>query len=874
MSAFIRKEMRLLAPSFASALLLSLAIWLMPTEPNPTSPLSTFLAFLPFLLCPAMVVMISLNSFGREFSAGTFPSLLTQPIARSRIWWTKTLLLALALAVVAAIWLLSFLVHFRENLTLPEWNDAPVVRTVVLSALVIFSGGLWTVLLFRQVAVAFWFTLLTPAMLLVIVSSKFSGGLEEGPQPALRLALAITCLLYSVAGFFFARWLFLRAQDTQWTGGVITLPEWRGATGWFRRQRQEHRLRPRAALIFKEWRLHQSQFVLAGGLALLHLGAILARKLGGDFKNSPALEFILTHFWVLWLLMPWLIGCAAVAEERKLGTMESQQCQPTRRRTQFIIKFVSTLLISLLLGAVMPLLLEGRKVLPNFQIDKLENYALILPEGELSSIISLFGVIKLWLPLFTLVAIVISTAAISFYVSSFSSNTLQAIAPALLGVLGAYFWWFAMPNIDHNPLWRGWLIHYVGVPVLLPVLVGLMYWNFKSAQPGGNLWAWNTLVLTSALVFVATTTAAIYHRGWELLSPIEPKHGPAILEPNQIVSLRVEGWRPIVKLSDGRVWTSGVNFWNADGTVIAREGSMSGSFLEGTNWTKLAATQRELVGLRNDGSLWVSEEPEKFPLNIENPSRSAHLVRLGSDNDWTNLAAHHFLTAILLKADGTLWELGTNRVTKEQGWPRLRDFMPRRLGTDSDWTAISSEGGRVFLRKKDNAVWVSPKYSNVDTNTLVLQPGFTLYRAPDLDPAAPHSVWAAWKRGSVQVGVFPDGTFRAINRLRQGRKTLGLEKRDIVIGSESDWRAVAGNHHNTTVTLKADGTLWKWDFPEDPVTRPDAAVATKISAHSDWVALAEGWSGVFSLARDGSLWLWRLEGPHHEPHAGLPSLGP
>ena len=41
----------------------------------------------------------------------------------------------------------------------------------------------------------------------------------------------------------------------------------------------------------------------------------------------------------LWLLIPWLMGCVAIAEERKLGTMESQLCLPVNRRLQFAVKF-------------------------------------------------------------------------------------------------------------------------------------------------------------------------------------------------------------------------------------------------------------------------------------------------------------------------------------------------------------------------------------------------------------------------------------------------------------------------------------------------------------------------------------------------------
>jgi len=48
-----------------------------------------------------------------------------------------------------------------------------------------------------------------------------------------------------------------------------------------------------------------------------------------------------------------------VAEERKLGTMEGQFCQPVSRWRQLVVKVLFTLVFGVLLGGVMPLLLEA-----------------------------------------------------------------------------------------------------------------------------------------------------------------------------------------------------------------------------------------------------------------------------------------------------------------------------------------------------------------------------------------------------------------------------------------------------------------------------------------------------------------------------------
>ncbi len=66
--------------------------------------------------------------------------------------------------------------------------------------------------------------------------------------------------------------------------------------------------------------------------------------------------------------MPLLVGCAAMAEERKMATLESQLCLPVKRWTQFRIKFLVVLMFSVALGAVMPWLLEGGRILPGIKL--------------------------------------------------------------------------------------------------------------------------------------------------------------------------------------------------------------------------------------------------------------------------------------------------------------------------------------------------------------------------------------------------------------------------------------------------------------------------------------------------------------------------
>jgi hypothetical protein len=99
-----------------------------------------------------------------------------------------------------------------------------------LGAVAGLAGGLWTTLLFRQVSAAFWFTLLVPTGLGLLVGQLLGGF----PDAVVRVGMCAVLGVYSAVGFVWARRLFQQVQDTQWTGGVVWVPEWCGAAAHVR----------------------------------------------------------------------------------------------------------------------------------------------------------------------------------------------------------------------------------------------------------------------------------------------------------------------------------------------------------------------------------------------------------------------------------------------------------------------------------------------------------------------------------------------------------------------------------------------------------------------------------------------------------------
>jgi len=502
MSAFVRKEIRLQLPVFIIGWLCAISIWLLPNGPWRHQTFGIVLSGLPSLICPAMLLMMSVSAFGGELNPGTFSNLLAQPISRARIWRIKTAILAVAFAIILVTSLLcGFIRATMQNL--PLNTDDPKIFwesmvPIILGLSAIYSGGMWTVLLLRQVAAAFWFTLLAPVALFVTIL------LVTGKQPADMPTLLIVCFsLYSIGGFLWARRMFLNAQDVQGAVGTVELPRMRGFTGLLPRLASQRQWRPRMALIAKEFQLHQSIIVLAACLALLHLGLILWCQSKGDLRPYPTLDFLLKTFWLLWLVFPVLIGSAAIAEERKLGTLAAQLCLSAHPWRQFSIKLAVVLFLSVGLGAVMPVLFEDGAFLPAFYPSSwLETYRDFATTTWQVIVLDL-GLLALhWLPLLVLTFVSCLIGLISFYASSLTKTTLQALPLTVLGIsLTATLLYYGCGIVNEFLsvlYWLPWPAWLVAALVFMCTLAGLAYGNFRGVL-GNRRFLRNLIVLFEAL---------------------------------------------------------------------------------------------------------------------------------------------------------------------------------------------------------------------------------------------------------------------------------------------------------------------------------------------------------------------------------------
>ncbi len=837
----MRKEIRLLLPFFAIAVFLAaVPVWLFP-ESSYKAPMSGMI-FGGFALG---TMLLGLAPFGQEFSLGTFSSLLAQPAKRNRIWGTKLLLSAVAAIIVLLVLIISL--HLRlnsllnavnERLLNDEWKvwNLSVRDSLMVSlhswglwwiggvlVVVGLAGGLWTTLLFRQTGAALWFAILVPGVIYLCVE-WFTR--EESTR---NICLAALLGIYSIAGVVWAHRMFLQAQDAQWLGGTVSLlgftsSETQSKSAMVRRKK------PIAALFRKEIQSQQVSLIIAFGMLVLHVSTLAVRKFY-NFGYSSEVRFAFEAVPFLWLLMPLVIGGVAVAEERKLGVMESQMCLPVTRRLQFTVKATVVLLLGVALGGLAPWLIEGLGVLLKITSELPTPNGVTRGEGFYYSLV----ILAILGAAFTL---------ISFYASTLTRNLLHTLGTALAFGIALWLlvvWINGQINFGDETftLWKGLLIFIIGAPALAIAIAWLSFANYKRLYVEWRMWFRNLIVIAIWLVSIGMATAVIYQRPWELLTAREPRHGAARLSGPARPDLAVTDYRVFALLPDGRLWGSSNYYWKDLGyeeEVTDSHGKHmervripipeSGGFIGGSNWVAVAAASAEAVALQSDGTLWriLSRKEVSGRFSLRNwLAITPEPRQIGSDKNWKIIVANYNSFAAL-KTDGTLWHWGNIPGPSNTNHSYFWVTEPVRVGRDSDWAAIFPVGVDMLFMKHDGEIYNS------------FPPSKTGLNGSDWLAAAGDFNKRAILRKDGTLWDFSHNMWElSYNNMRNPQR----------VGSDSNWEQITGGG----VGLKKSGRMVQrgWEL---------FSSMNEPSKYSDWKVVHWNWDGMAALAADGTISMW------------------
>ncbi|HEV2330656.1 MAG TPA: ABC transporter permease [Verrucomicrobiae bacterium] len=855
MNWLVKKEIRLLLPAWIAAMLLAIvAPWVLPVQ----YALGHSLGSLIQLLFPLGVLILAITPFGQEFNSGAISTLLAQPLDRRRIWRTKTTILALAFLIVCLAAFGSFLCRFNaiaEDATNLSFNGAlgspafwaefrlDTLEGLAISALVSFSGGLWTTLLFRQMTAAFWFTLLIPGAIAMIITAGLQVFILS--ESCVNWTVIIVLVAYSIAGFFFARRLFLYAKDTQWTGGNISFA-WRTEAGPRTARPASRPGNWISVLLLKEIHVHQVNICIAGVLLAFQLSCLAALTIYPHFSRDTA--FALKSVWVIWFFMPILIGSSPIAEERRLGVMETQLCLPASRRAQWFAKLSVALVLSLLFGSLIPfatIKLGGADYSDN-------------PPAALFLIYPF------------------AMSLVSIYASSLVRSTLLAIGTAM--AITAILWVAGTANVTWNfgdlflndydygsktTMGLSTIILFLGLPVLLVVLARLTFWNFKWLHEGSKLWRRNIILVFATVLSMGILANAIYFRSWEFATSIEPAQGPARLD--HATKFKFGSFNSVFTvLPDGRIWSDMVAYHDVSNlwwqtTVLVPKNNDS-RFIGGSNWADVAVDNIQLLGIHSDGTLWSIQRKWDPSRSWWRQSGPVNLAQIGSDMDWTKVAGGQN-SFMLLKRDGSLWRWGTNDYDwKHEGVsiPKKleldRAMMPSRVGAETDWLDLFSSRRTAYAKKRDGSLWRWEQSWGAHSESGLVP----------VSEANTNGPWSsiAFCEGDSFAEINTNGElWLFVTRYGSGAAVTKSRVVKIRLGENAKWKICGNESWNGIWAIRNDGTLWKWP-PVWAIQRDPQLNPIQLGSRSDWLALSDAWQFGLSLAADGSVWAWGQPSRH------------
>ena len=854
MHARILKECRALLPMWGVALLLVLApilVWPVTRDSD------ALLAFAMFGFGLG-AVLLSVTSFGKEFAHGTYGLLLAQPVSRWRLWWEKTLVLGAALGsallVFAGAVFVSVLV--RNPLTGPFANDSAgeVILVGLLLAGAAYGGGLCLTLLLRQANGAFWLALSFPAAVCLGVAGLAHAlwGDDAHTGPALIVAL----IAYSILTYAFGLWLFLKRQDVAWLAGDVTIPL---APAWLvgraAQAQPGRRFGALRALLSKELHLQQVNLICGVLFVLLFAGAAVAKRSDLKIADVSVQDILLGFLFLIWALMPLLIGAVSIAEERRLGILEWQQSLPVSRSRQFLAKWLPACALSVLLAAVLPWLLEALAyLLTGESVSGLMMRRNVNPVSRLHPVLWFWGV-TLGLPALASVA----ATTVGVFASSLARNLLQALS-LVLGLVAATWALVSLFLLAYGPQAQpgpAGLLALVGLPALLLVLGVLAYRNYCEAVPGARLWCRNLIIVGVAYVCVFGATAALYARAWEIFIP-EPRISTVHVKGPAAPKITSQFYPFFILLPDGSLWE-----WKPFTPLGDRPERIGNPGA----WRDVASRMllgkgyntNETMALKPDGTLW-----RWLYFSSTNASfrRRTEPAQFGTDRDWKAIAGGltHYIG---LKADGSLWSWGKNDKGQLGDGTTTDREEPVRIGGDTNWAQATAGYGTTLALKTDGSLW---EWGNVGPPA---GGSFKLGQPDRPGCPSPRRVdqGTNWARAacSSPTGSFAIQTDGSMWRLGDWRSVASGANLAVVlgptrVGNDSDWIGISGDH-NRAVGLKKDGSLacariggearrgeielWEESFSRRPYRKP-------------WLAIdLDGYDFAVALAADGNLWSWQ-----------------
>ena len=223
--------------------------------------------------------------------------------------------------------------------------------------------------------------------------------------------------------------------------------------------------------------------------------------------------------------------------------------------------------------------------------------------------------------------------------------------------------------------------------------------------------------------------------------------------------------------------------------------------VEHHRWMRIASGKDHRLAINSRGELYAWGSNKNGQLGIDTTTDTELTPqRVGTDSDWAAVSGGYD-HSLALKSDGTLYAWGKNDRGQLGINSNESKTTPQQVGNDSDWKTIAAG----------------------DDHSLALKSDGTLY---------------AW--GANHSGQLGNGENGADFNDKSKDKTAPIQ-----IGTDRNWQTISASSYYS-VALKDTGALYTWGQDENSPTR----------ISTGWKAISAGDSHVLAIKTDNTLHAW------------------